>query len=132
MSAESNGYKPAMERLDLPDGHWWEIITEPTRGMRKVFRTAGLSVGGEALANADSPELLANEDERTAFLMQHAMELNLDALDDAFLLHGTSAWSFDCEITSANIDALPDKFTAPVLQRMNECYAVNQEEEKKD
>jgi hypothetical protein len=35
-------------------------------------------------------------------------------------------------VTVENIDTLPDKFTAPVLARMNECYQVDSDEEKKD
>ena len=69
MSAELNGYKPAMERVELPDGHWWEIIIEPTRGMRKLFRAAGLAVGGDALKLADSEDVLNDDEARQQFLM---------------------------------------------------------------
>jgi hypothetical protein len=132
MSAELNGYKPGTERMELPDGQWWEIIIEPTRGMRKLFRTAGLAVGGDALKLADAEDVLNDDDARQQFLLKHATELKLDSLDDAFLVHGTSKWSFDMAVTVENIDALPDKFTAPVLARMNECYQVDSDEEKKD
>jgi len=132
MSTTQVGFMPTTERIELPDGQWWEIISEPTRGMRKVFRTAGIEVGGDALKLAASEDLLGDDEARQQFLMKHATELKLDALDDAFLLHGTAKWSFDMEVTVANIDSLPDKFTAPVLARMNECYQVDQDEEKKD
>jgi hypothetical protein len=114
------------ERIELPDGNWWEIRTVVTRQMRKQFRRAfqqglaklgGLSSiepGAIRQAIAASPHLI-----------------DLDAIEDAYLLYGTEAYSYGGTVDLATIDTVPETAVASVLSRMRELYAEMSEETRK-
>ena len=110
-------------RIELPGGQWWEIRTVVTRRMRKAFRAAGLKgfLGGltsnGTVVDMGDPEALKR------LAMSHAGEWNLDAIDDAFLLEGTVAWSWPGIVTLDGIDSLDEQYTKPVLTRMQALYA---------
>ena len=110
-------------RIELQGGQWWEIRTVVTRRMRKAFRAAGLKgfLGGltsnGTVVDMGDPEALKR------LAMSHAGDWNLDAIDDAFLLAGTVAWSFEGNISLEAIDALPERYIKPVLERMQALYA---------
>ena len=118
------------EKIDLPDGQWWEIKTTITRGMRKEFRKASLS-GLSSGMNGQKIDL-SNPEELKAYVMSHPDKWNLDAIDDCYLLHGTVAFSFGDKITREAIDQIEDKITSKVLARMKELYQEMPEEVRKD
>ena len=115
------------ERVELPDGAWWEICPVITRGMRKAFRRAGLQI----LARADGVDL-SNPGAFKKVIMANPGALDLDAIDDAYLLYGTMSWSYPEPISLEAIDKLPEKDVAVVLDRMRELYAEVTEEARKN
>ncbi len=112
-------------RIEFDDdtGSWWEIKTVVTRGMRKQFRAAGLK--------AISPDL--GLETLDADALQKAMAKNpgamdLDGIDDAYLMAGTVAYSFGKKISIAAIDDIEDKYVSHVIDVMRELYADVDEE----
>ena len=118
---------PDIERVELPDGAWWEIYSAVTRGMRKAFRRAGLQV----LSKADGVDFSNPEAFRKALLV-HPDALDLDTVDDAYLIAGTRAWSFPDPVTLEAINELPEKVVSTVLDRMRELYAEATETARKN
>ena len=117
------------ERMELVGGGWWEVRKNVTRGMRKAFRKAMLKgyLGGlDGRQDVSDPEAL-----RKAVLSNPA-SWDLDALDDAYLAHGTVGWGFETKPTLEAIDALPEETVAPVLGKMRELYAERTEEARKN
>ena len=118
---------PDIERVELPGGAWWEIRIIVTRGLRKAFRKAGLKV----LSKADGVDFSDPDAFRKA-LMSHPDALDLDAVDDAYLLAGSVAWSYPETITLEAIDKLPEGHVAIVLAKMRELYAEATETARKN
>ena len=117
------------ERIEFGDGNWWEVRTVVTRGMRKAFnRAQTLGVLGNIKLNGDSDIDLTDASARRALLLAHLSELDLDALDDAYLLQGTVATSLVSTITPAMLDTIPDQYTNAVLERLRVLYAPLSEE----
>lgn len=120
------------ERIDLPDGQWWEIRSVVTRAMRKAFRKAGLQAFLRG-ANGSGPEIdMQNEDALQKLMMQHPERWDLEAVDDAYLLYGSLSSSLLKDVSLEAIDQLPDKYVEPVLARMRELYAQPSEEQLKN
>ena len=115
------------ERVELPDGNFWEIRTIITRGMRKAFRRAGL----QALSNVPGVDFADPEVFKKAFQTRPDL-VDLDLVDDAFLLYGTVSWNYPESISLEAIDKLPEKDVALVLARMNELYVEKSEEARKN
>ena len=115
-----------VERIELA-GAWWEIRTIITRGMRKAFRRAGLQI----LARADGVDL-SDPEAFKKVVMANPGALDLDAIDDAYLLYGTASWSYPEPISPEAIDKLPEKDVVIVLTRMRELYAEVTEETRKN
>ena len=119
------------ERINLPDSQWWEIRTIITRGMRK-------RINGAVIACLDAKDLqmdgkaLTEDSIKMAFLKSGKLELTLHAADDAMLLCGSWAWSFGETIDLEHIDALPEKYVTPVLERMRILYAPIDEKERQN
>ena len=117
------------ERIEFGDDNWWEVRTVVTRGMRKAFnRAQTLGVLGNIKLNGDSDIDLTDASARRALLLAHLSELDLDALDDAYLLQGTVATSLVSTITPAMLDTIPDQYTNAVLERLRVLYAPLSEE----
>ena len=112
-------------RITLPDGAWWDIRTMVTRGMAKEFRRASLRLLGTAEVELD----LADPEATAKALGRHPQLLNLDALEDAWLLGGTVAYSYG-EVTLEIIDELPDGHVETVLVEMRRLYSGPTEEEQ--
>ena len=115
-----------IERVELPDA-WWEIRTVITRGMRKAFRRAGFPI----LARADGMDL-SDPEAFKRVVMANPGAFDLDAIDDAYLLYGTVAWSYPEPVSLEALDKLPEKDVAVVLDRMRELYAEVTEEARKN
>ena len=115
------------ERVELPDGNFWEIRTVITRGMRKAFRRAGLQI----LAHADGVDL-SDPEAFKKVVMANPGALDLDTIDDAYLLHGTASWSYPEPVSLEAIDKLPEKDVTVVLARMRELYAEVTEDARKN
>jgi hypothetical protein len=115
-----------VEVLEFEFGGWWAFHMEPTRRMRKAFRKASLGMlaidGIEELDTAD-------EDAVKAFYLAHPTEVDIDSLEDAYLLNGTVDWSWPEEVTLDAIDSRLDRHTALVLVRVKALYNEEDEEE---
>lgn len=117
------------ERISLPDGSWWEIRTVVSRRMRKEFRKAGLRGFASGLRNGHQVDWEDPEALRKAIL-SNPEAWDLDAVDDAYLLQGTIAWSRPEPFSLEAVDALPEALVAPVLVRMRAYYAEMPEAER--
>jgi hypothetical protein len=115
-----------IEVKHFEDGNWWAFYIEPTRRMRKSFRRASrgyLAIPG--LVDLDT----ADEDAVKDFLRAHPTEIDMDALEDAYLVSGTVSWSWPDEPIGEAIDDRTDRYVVPVLQRMKSLYTENDEED---
>ena len=126
------GYEIPTERIELENDQWWEVYTVVTRGMRKAFRTAGLQTVAGAFKDNGKAFNMQDADALQAVVLAHPDQLDLDAVDDAFLIHGTKACSFGKQVTRAMLDALPEGVVQPVLHRLQELYAEVNEEARKN
>lgn len=121
----------AFERIELPGGQWWDVYVVITRGMRKAFRKAALGiVSGGLDVNGTSIDF-SNPDAFKLAAMSHPERLDLNRVDDAYLLLGTKAYSFSDEISIEVIDNLPDEIVARVVARLTELYSEPSEDEAK-
>ena len=120
------------ERIELPNGQWWEVYKLATRGMRKQLTAA--IMGRVAKVSGNGFNALGNDEGALrGELLKHVDELDLSASDDTMLVCGTKAWSFGKKpVTIDQIDALPEKYTDPVLRRMQVLYETPTEEEVKN
>lgn len=121
-----------IERIDLGDGQWWDIRTIVTRRMRKAFRAAGLRGFAKGLTgNGHSAVDLSNPEEVQKAVLASPDKWDLDAVDDAYLLEGSAAYSFGDKVNMEAIDALPADVIDKVLARMRELYAEMPEAKRK-
>ena len=122
----------AFERIELGGELWWEVYTEITRGMRKAFNHATITAMGRGLAIHGDIDFTDIVQVKKAALSSPET-FNLDAIDDAYLLHGTKAYSYGDQVTIEMIDNLSDEIVQRVLPRMRTLYAaITEEEAKKD
>lgn len=118
------------ETIAFEDGHQWTFASQVTRGLRKRFQKAALSiVSGGMDANGDID--MADPDALRRYAMAHPERLEVGKVEDAYLLYGTLSYSFGDEISTEFIDNLPEKYVNPVLERMKELYAEPSEEDSK-
>lgn len=117
------------ERIDLGDGQWWEIRTRLTRAIEKAVTRASLA----AIPRLD-PSENADEESVKSRLLAQIGAVDIGAIEDAYLLHGTVAYSFGQTVTMETIDALPADTVRRVITRMFELYNPQRvdEDEKKD
>ncbi len=113
------------ERIELPDDNWWEIRTVVTRRMRKAFRRAGIKavMGSGFQIDIENPEATKEA------IAQNIQEIDIDAIEDSWLLEGTVSFSFGKKITQDVIDDLPDIYVSPVLDKIRDMYRDIDEEE---
>lgn len=113
------------ERIDLPDDNWWEIRTVVTRRMRKAFRKAGIQafLGSGMSIDLEDPEATKEK------IAQNLQEIDIDAIEDSWLIEGTVSFSFGKKVTQDAIDDLPDIYVAPVLDRIRDLYRDIDEDE---
>lgn len=112
-----------VERIELLGGNWWEFRTVVTRRMRKAFRRAAF--GGLLAALGESnghPVDLADAEAIRQAVMAHPDKVDLDVVDDAYLLHGTVAFSYAVQVTAEAIDGVAEEEVEIVLARMREFY----------
>lgn len=121
-----------IERILFDSGDWWEIYTEVTRGMRRKFREAAMkALTGKLDLNGHTN--LSDPDQIKAAILSQPQLVNLNAVDDGYLLHGTKAWSFPQPFSLEAVDELPDAIVEKVLERMRLLYSEPGEEaQKKD
>jgi len=119
------------ETFRFSDGSWWTIRTLVTRGMRKAIRKSAM----KNLPKIDPNEDIDFEDKEALKrrMFQDLESFDVDADDDAYLIHGTVAWSWDSAVSVDFLDTLPDPQTEVVLVRMQELYVpLSEAEAKKD
>ena len=118
------------ERLNFDDGSWWEIYTVVTRGMRKIFNQAAMASVASGLKAANGAVDLTDADSMKRAVLGQADQIDLNTVDDAYLLYGTKAYSYGA-VELSIIDTLPDIVVAKVLDRMRELYAAPTKAESK-
>ena len=106
------------ERIDLGDGQWWEVRTRLTRAMEKAVTKASLSAM-PAIKLEGTPD---SEQIRNQLLSQMGV-VDTGAVEDAYLLAGTIAYSFDPIVTLEIIDGLDAALVRQVLERMFQLYS---------
>jgi len=121
----------ATERIELPDNSWWEVYTTVTRGMRKAFRKAALGIVSGGIDVNGTQIDFSNPDAFRLAAMAHPERLDLNRVDDAYLLLGTYAYSFSNEVSLEVIDNLPDTIVSKVVARLTALYTEPSEEEAK-
>lgn len=121
----------AIERIDLPGGNWWNIRTRFTRGMEKALTRATLAAlpKFEPNGNADM-----TQEAVTAQLTGNMGGVDIGAIEDAYLLYGSVAYSYGPQVNMATIDGLDAEIVRKVITRMYEVYNPQRvtEEQRKD
>ncbi len=110
------------ERIELPEGAWVEIRTVVSHRMRKAFRKAGIASVLSGGSNGSGPLDLSDPEAVRTYIMAHPEKWDLNTVDDAFLLHGITAWSWPEPITAEALDSLPDAWVESVLIRLRALY----------
>ena len=120
------------ERIELGEGDWVEIYTLVTRGMRKLFRNAATAAAiGKIHINGDTD--LSDQNAVKRELLANVASFDLNAEDDAYLLHGIKAWSWSDPIRLDVIDLMPSATVAQILERLQALYTeVPEDTQKKD
>ena len=114
-------------RIELPDGQWWEIRTEVTYGMQRVFSQAQLTSVG--LMAKDSGVDIDDAEGLKAAIMQNPHLMDIGSIEDAWLDAGSIKWSFKGKPTAAAALSMPNKYVKPVIDRMRILYAGLDEEQ---
>ena len=107
------------ERIDLGGGQWWEIGTRFTRGMEKAITRISLTALPKLEINGDKP---ATPDEMVAQLTANMGAVDIGAIEDAYLLHGTVAYSYGPIVSLEVIDTIDAKVVRQVITRMWELF----------
>lgn len=117
------------ERIDLGKGEWWEIRRRLSRGMEKAITRASL-----AAVPKFSPTGVLTEEEVKAKLMENIGSVDIGAVEDAYLLTGTVAYSFGPAVNMETIDTIEAGVVRRVLTRMYELYTPQRvtEEQRQD
>ena len=110
------------ERINLPDGNWWEIRARLTHGMQKTITRIILA----ALPNLASDGKILNQEEITSQLYGNVGRIDIQALNDAYLLAGTVAYSYGPVVNMETIDGIAEEDVRKISDRMNELYNPQQ------
>ncbi len=133
------------ERVELPDGHWWEIRKRlpygvQTRMKAVAVRGAALSIpDAEPAPTGETPEQAAAREARRLKAMRESMTaedaslmLDITARVEAIKLVGcTVAWSFPGPVSEAALAERDDDDVQAVLARMTALYEGRTEAEAK-
>ena len=122
-----------VHRVEFDDGNWWDFRTVVTRGMRKRFSADGIGALDLSKQNGTFVDI-ADPDQITTYLQKNPAIASryMVATDDALLVNGSVAWSFDGPITLEAIDSLPDDVVTKVLEEVRPLYRPITEEEVKN
>lgn len=126
------------ERIELPEDNWWVIKTVVTRRMRQSFQAdsaSALDLGFLRNGNKDVDLSDAKEIARIYAEQPDAAKVGLGytaAMEEAYLLHGTEAWSYGVDITRDAILDMDERITDVVLERMRALYDPVPEETLKN
>lgn len=134
---KGNNDLPSVHRIELSDGNWWEIQPFLTYRMRRrineMSRRSGLAFIKELQdAGLDMDSMTAG---RTAPTVQTDW---MPEQEDAALLVGTVAWSYNQPVSEDSIGARDDREVQKVLRVMKGLYHLlelpeeQQEAEKKE
>ena len=122
---------PDIERIELPDGGWWEIKKWLNRGDRKKLN----ALEREWVTVREDLSAIEAAENPAASLVANPEKMDVDARDDLMLQLGTVAWSFSKEFSIEACDQIKDTYVDKVIERMRELYAAEDEalvEAKKD
>jgi len=107
------------ERIDFPDGSWWEFASVLLHGVTTKVEAAArqfLRVA-EPAQYGPKDELVKTPTYEVDWTIWSPVPAN-----NAMLLHSTAAWSFG-DVNQATLDGIPQAKCEQVVQRMNELYA---------
>lgn len=117
----------SVERIDLPDGAWWDIRTVYTRGIRRAITQASLRAAPGIVLNGDSSEEAIREK-----MLANPQNIDPTIIEDAYLLAGSVAYSYGPTVELATIDGLPDSVVQRVLGRLVDLYSRQQMPQDKE
>ena len=95
------------ERIEFPDGDWWEIRKKLTHGTQR------------ALTASQRDALIVKEQK----IEVDWDKVNLDDVNDILLLRSTTAWSFG-EVTASALAEVPEEYCNQMLRRLTELYGL--------
>ena len=117
-----------LERIDLGEGRWWDIRLTLTRAMDKAITRASLL----AIPKIETSQGIDTEKVKMQ-LLDRLGAVDISAIEDAYLLHGTVAYSFGDRISLDIIDQVDATLVRRVITRMFEVYnAQRLTEEQRD
>ena len=112
-----------VEHLSFGDGEWWDIRTRYTRGIHKAVTTASLaSLHGVNYNGGSVDKPIVDVEDIKAALYRNIGQVDPCAIEDAYLLSGTIAFSFGPEVNLATISQVAQEIVEAVLTRMYELY----------
>lgn len=118
----------AVERIDLGEGRWWDIRLKLTRAMDKAITRASLT----AIPRINTTQGIDAEQVKVQ-LLERLGAVDISAIEDAYLLHGTAAYSFGERVDLETIDQVDAALVRQVITRMMELYnAQRLTEEQRD
>ena len=119
------------ERINLPDGAWWDIRATLTRGMEKAITRATLTHLPRLPRNGKT---FATTEQITEELLRNMGDVDVSAIEDAYLLHGTVAYSYGERVTQDIIDGIDAGVVRQVINQMFELYNPQKltEEQRQD
>ena len=123
------------ERIDLPDGAWWDIRATMTRGMEKAVTRATLTHLPRRPRNGNTfVNTFGTTEEITEELLRNIGDVDVSAIEDAYLLHGTVAYSYGERVTQDIIDGIDAGVVRQVINQMFELYNPQKltEEQRQD
>jgi len=106
------------ERIELPDGGWWEIKKWLTRGDRKKVNRIERS--WVKVREDMTPDEVAADPSSAIILDREAIDM--DGMDDCLLIVGTVGWSYNGGFSIEEADQLKPEIVEKVISRMRELY----------
>ena len=107
------------ERIELPDGQYWVIRKVMSRGMERAITRATLTALPRLTRNGKA---LTDTEAITEELLRNLGNVDVSAIEDAYLLHGTVEYSFGPQVTQEIIDGINADMVRQVINRMFALY----------
>ena len=107
------------ERINLPDEAWWDIRATLTRGMEKAVTRATLAHIPRLPRNGQA---MTTTEAVTDELLRNLKDVDISAIEDAYLMYGTVAYSYGEKVDQETIDSIDAEVVRRVINRMFELY----------
>ncbi len=101
------------ERIEFPDGSWWEFATKKTYGVQRAVQ-AVIKKHLKAIPDTQNPTQMNIDIDWP--------NVDFEEANRVMVLKSTTAWSFG-EVNSEVMNNIPCDYVEKVLVRMNELYS---------